>query len=384
MLFCSIASGQNDSDSTNNRLYELLTKYRINECNDFAVNACILIPDYYYDGKIDSVNMIIDYIDGHCPRNAFSPLKNLLLIESGDFPEDWCDSAAIDDMLQVPYSHNLIDILILYRSLPIDDSGYLPDNPPYIDFLQNLALNLSLQTDTSSVEHLVCRYYSGDLDYPIARLHNNDFAGYCIQNRYDQRVDYIKAELRKFRSHWQLQTGIWIPNGSSRLLGEKLETGGSIGIRDNSWGVDLTGLARMLNSKNNYFVEINDTLAQTDFFFGYFLGLDIEREIVHWGCFEFEGFAGIGYDGIETSNSENDKEHKTLGAFNFNLGLNNRIFFNKTRNYYLGLKARYNIANHKNKGGSDLSGNSFSLCLTFGKLGNDYAIEQAKKLKMFD
>ncbi|MCP4582149.1 MAG: hypothetical protein GY839_11075 [candidate division Zixibacteria bacterium] len=389
MIFCfSIAVGQDDTGLNDDPMYQLLTKYRVNECADFISNAKILIPDYYNDNKLDSINMIIDYIDGHCSDSPFSVLENLLMIDSGDFPEDWCDSVVIDQMLRVPpYGPYMDRFMSSYGGWRIDGLGRFTNDSHYYDFLTSLASNLASRTDSSTIQHLVCRYYDGDLDYPIDRLHLNDFTGYCIQNRFDRRVDYLKAELRSWRGHWQIQSGVWVLQGNSQLFGEKLELGGSYGLRNKSWGTDLTCLMRTLKSENKYFVEMHDTLAETDSFFGLMLGADITREVFHFNRFEFESFTGIAYDILNTINTKDDKDGKdgkSIGAFSFNFGINTRIFCNKTRDYYLGMKLRYNIINYNNKGGTDLSGNSFSLCLTFGALGNKRIIKQAKILKMYD
>ena len=382
IILCSaMVMAQDDTTSHDERMYQLLTQYRVNECEDFIVNAEVLIPDYYYRNQIDSINMIINYVEKRCPDDVYRDLKLLLKIESDDFPEDWCGVEVINDMLYFP-ENELFYIVSKSGISFISRSNN--ENSIYLEFIRSFAWELALQTDSTSIEHLLCRYYSGDVKYPIMRLHNRDFDGYCIQEKFDERINEIKRKLRSSRGHWEFHTGVLFPQGNSKLLGEKLEIGGSLGFRADSWGMDISGAIRALKSKNDYFVEVFDTLAETDHFLGGMLGLDITREVFHTDRFEFEGVAGIAYDGFTALTTDDVDKGKSLNSFNFNFGINSRLFYNKTRDKYLGLKFRYNIVNYKNEGGTDLSGNSIAICLTYGFLGNKPVIYKANRLMIYD
>lgn len=87
---------------------------------------------------------------------------------------------------------------------------------------------------------------------------------------------------------------------------------------------------------------------------------------------EFGWMAGAGYDGFDIPSSGNEDYLKPsgIGSFNANTGI--RFNYFNSNNTFLGVLARYHIANYKNKGGSSLQGNSFSIDLILGFTGNGH------------
>jgi len=96
---------------------------------------------------------------------------------------------------------------------------------------------------------------------------------------------------------------------------------------------------------------------------------------------EFDLLFGIGYDGFESvktieNNSEASLTHP-INSINTNFGLGFRHFYKKNR--YWGLKAKYNILNYNNSGGTNLMGNCITISLCLGNFSN-----QAKENELYE
>jgi hypothetical protein len=78
----------------------------------------------------------------------------------------------------------------------------------------------------------------------------------------------------------------------------------------------------------------------------------------------------MGFDGFDAIETDDNRNAKTIGSFNLNLGFAFRHFLKKHDSKYLGIEMRYNWVNYATGGGSDLSGNTITLRLMYGLLGN--------------
>jgi hypothetical protein len=134
---------------------------------------------------------------------------------------------------------------------------------------------------------------------------------------------------------------------------------------------DLTLLLRFTKAREKYVYRQDGVFDTTDHFFGGYIGLDIGYELFTAGSSQFELLGGIGYDGFDTKNTDNNNQDgHSIGSLNLNIGFRHKLFVNKYRDWYVGVQGRYNIVKYGTDGGSDLSGNTFSIQLVIGRINN--------------
>jgi hypothetical protein len=374
-------------DDQSNPLFDQLTEHRSSRCSDFIYNAKLLIPRLHREGKLDSVGIVLDYVENACGKDSFWPLRDLLRVEAGTYPEDPCDSSFLNMILRQQWGRWSFFETIFCPPPWSSDLVALSDSVEnqYEQFLDDLTDDLISSTDSNSVAHLAVRYYRGDRDYVIGRLRRDEFSGTCLQDAYWNEVNKVKHDMWEKRAHWAGNVGAWFPFDSASVLGPKVEMGGQLGRRWGRFGLDFTLLFRFLKTENEYSVMYKDSLHRTDDFFGGLIGAETTFELFRLGRGSLEMFGGIGYDGFDAyEDDSDDKRSKTIHSFNINFGLTPRLFINKVRDRYLGLQLRYNIVNYDTDGGSDLSGNTLSVNLVYGYMGNGYASDRAKDLHLYD
>lgn len=369
ILFPSIGAGQEDP------MRDLLTKDKSPECGVYQHNARLLIPRLHEDGQLDSVDMILDYVDKICNDDFFKGYKTLREIDSGKSFDDWCDTDVIYDILTTRPAW--LQPMWFDYSLHGDTT-----RQSYSYFLTGYANELMAVTEKNSMAHVLCRYYSNDLQHIFEQLSDSAYAGSCLQNAYDIKIAELRDRLGTRRGHWSIQTGIWNPLGNADILGPKLEIGGELGTRGKRFGLDLTFLFRFINAKNEYVVRHDGELITTDHFFGGYLGGSLVYQLIKRGPVGLECFTAIGWDGFDAYHE--DDESKSINTVNFNFGLNTMLWTNRERTRYVGLQTRYNIVSYDTDGGTDLSGNTLSLNLVFGYIGNASATDEAKRLLYYD
>ena len=373
LLLPGLAFAQDDD------IHDLLIEFRAGECPDYILNAEFLIPQYNDEGRFDSIYVILDFIEDRCGPEHFADYKILHAIEIGDPPENLCENILVDEILdgeaRVRRFWGRDDI---FSDDPMSDDY---EFSPYQNFIRNMAESLLPRTDTNSITHLVCRHLAGDNDYVMRRLSRREFDGTCLQKEYDKRITNVDEEFRKFRLHAAGGIGIWIPRGESELLGNKLEISGELGGKRGRFGFDLSGAVRLLESREFYELYYNEQLVRTDDYIGGYIGGTISGELLRLRRYGLDLFAGGGYDGFSATIGE---ETRGVDSYNINFGLRMRYQYNKERNQFFGLQLRYNIVDYDTNGGSDLSGNTISLNVIYGYLGNRDVTGRAKRLRYYD
>ncbi|WP_315818944.1 hypothetical protein [Paraflavitalea speifideaquila] len=112
-------------------------------------------------------------------------------------------------------------------------------------------------------------------------------------------------------------------------------------------------------------------MYETKDFFGGYIGLDYGRKIFGNDIHVFELTAGGGLDGFDvyhTSDEDKRDQMKPLSilTYNFNGGIQYSLFYNKRRDAFLGIQAKYNVTDYRNKGGTNLQGNPITVGLVWG------------------
>ena len=104
------------------------------------------------------------------------------------------------------------------------------------------------------------------------------------------------------------------------------------------------------------------------------MGFDFGYELFSIKKNNFDLIGGIAFDGFDALSSDNSNSNnnisKSINSLNLNIGLGYKHFLNSWN--YLGFDFKYNFVNYDNKNGTDLAGNTITINLIYGFMGNRY------------
>lgn len=356
---------------------EKLMTRRFLSCQDIFYNVSYLIPEYYGNGSLDTLNSLMEFWETNCGMSE--PLircKILFAIDAGNFDENL-------------YTNNIIDFLFTYKqSKRALESNYNFYNPFYNqqnfslrldNFTKTLAENLLHKTNLNPVERFFVEFYSDMFDKTFSILDSEKFAGTKIQEYYNQEIN---VETPKTIGHGSFFAGIWIPQNYLKIIGIHPAIGFSGGIKYKRLFADATLSFRFIKSPNTYLVEKDDSIWNTTHFFGGYIGLDMGYNLltIKNECFDLLG--GIAFDGfdalsVKDKNSNNDIS-KSINTLNLNVGLGYKHLLKS--NNYVGFDLKYNFVDYKNLKGTNLSGNTITINLIYGFHGPYYSNFRRRQL----
>ena len=350
---------------------ESLMTRRYLSCPDIYQNIQHLIPEFYKKGSIDTLNAILNYWSENCGTSEkLTRCKILLAIDQGNLREN-------------TYDTNILNYLIGYKNGNSINYGYGSLNnynnwnyrnlqPDTLDkFTVQLAKSLLERNQLNPIETFFLRIYSNDFENTFAMIRNEAFNGTVLQELYYNEVHKIENGIT---GHGDYILGAWIPQDNLKLIGSHLFLGLRGGFKYKRLMTDATIGFRFGKSANIYQVHVNDSIWDTDHFFGGYIGLDLGFELIKFKTCEFDLIGGIAFDGFDALQIEETKINtdisKSINSLNLNVGLGYKHFFNSWN--YIGIDFKYNFINYKNPRGTDLSGNAFTINLIYGFNGNKY------------
>ncbi len=359
LILSSASFGQNVN------VEKLMTR-RYYTCQDVFYNAQFLIPEYYKKDSKDTLNAIIDFWQMHCGRTEeIVRFKILFAIDGGVFKES-------------TFGSEILRYLVLYRNKTDLNQGKnhtyytrysfaLPNN---LDkFTVELARKLLLvRTNLTPLEKFILQVYSNNNNISFADLQSDDFKGTLIQQAY---FDEVNRNRSRVISHGGIYVGIWIPQGNLNVVGVHPVLGFQGGIKYKKLTADVSIGLKFVNSPNVYQVYLNDSVWNTNHFFGGYLGLDLSYELFKVKKNSFNLTGGVAFDGFDALSVKDQNSKvtisKSLNSLNLNLGLGYKYNFDEW--HYLGIDFKYNLVDYKNSGGTDLSGNVYTINLVYGFMG---------------
>jgi hypothetical protein len=352
IIIATSANGQIDS------IENIMTKRQLT-CSDIYYNATYLIPHFYNKGAIDSAQAVIHYWEKECGQYELSiRCKILLAIRNHSFSEDLYDSTIINALLFYKQSRDTIGYYEYYKSeldtFTVDKSKQLLSNK-----------------DLTEVEKFFLRFYSNDFENTFGMLQGENFNGTKIQQYY---LKAIKQNKNQVSIHLAILTGAWIPLGNLNTVGSHPYLGFRLGIKYWRLYADVALGFKFIKSPNTYQVYENDSLYDTEHFFGGYFALELGYELFSVKNSHFDLIGGVGYDGFDALKVDypntNDDLSKSINALNINIGLGYKYF--KNQGGYFGIEGKYNFVNYKNPLGTNLSGDVITINLIFGGIGNRY------------
>ena len=366
-------------------LDKLMSK-RAPDCRDIAYNSTELIIDYYQKGEIDSVNIILKYWKDKCGESEpIIRTKILLSIENDKFTESMYDAKIVNYILSYEYRINTESPKDMYSHYSYY-FGFVPINGKYDKFTQELAEKIKSGQSENSLELYYCKLYSNELKEPIKELRENpaydtsEVKSYYNNEveKYIHKPDFLISAL----------TGIWIPTGNLALLGNHPMIGFQMGMRKSKMTYNITMEIKFLKSENDYFVLSEGHTDTTNYFFGGYIGLDIEREIYKYKKSQIDFLGGVAFDGFDAlksntydNNPDNNESH-SINSLNLNLGVGYKYFIK--RDWYVAIQGKYNFVNYKNNGGTDFSGNSITITILTGGFMDSIKTYNLNALKYYE
>jgi hypothetical protein len=245
-----------------------------------------------------------------------------------------------------------------------------------LQFTRSWARRLLATRKLDDSQWLLCQVLAGKIDNPVAwyEQHKESYPAIArIQNNVGAYNNWYFTEKRDRPSGTaSVLAGWWIPTGRlSKILGSHPSVGVQLGLRSKWNEYDLTWTFRFLHpTPQEYSFVRNDSMFTSTYYDGGYVGFEYTRYLLHEKHFEFGLTTGIGYDyfsvidGFHPSDPDFSMLPINVGSFNFNNGLRFKYFFHGRG--FLGLTARYNLIHYANDGGTDLSGNAFTLDLSYG------------------
>ncbi len=354
------------------------------DCEDIFYTALTLIPEYYHTNEKDSIIHFIDYWEKECGESATTTrVRTLYEIERGVFDKREVDRDYFQQLI------NYVDY--------VDQQSMIENNSHLINLSENEKRFYYRINEFNFFTSLWAQELLEDLENKceeeaiILKAYSNDVAGFfewikdpgcesimgaLYQAEIDRQKDLLDGDLA-------LLTGVWKPFGNSGRLGVHPELGFSAGVQLNRWLMDITMLLRFIKTPLTYDVLHDGNLLSTDYFLGGYVGGDVGYQLLKFKNSRYYLLGGVGWDGfdaLEPDPEVDNEPSKTLGSLNLNLGMGTKWHYKGDRNY-LGIEARYNFVNYNNPGGTDLSGNTMSIRLLFGVLGNYQKDYQLRRLR---
>ncbi len=360
IIISTSAFGQIDS------IENMMTRRKLS-CMDIYYNASYLIPQFYNKGAIDSAQAIINYWEKECwPSELTLRCKILVAIRNKSFTEDIYDSTIINTLFFYKQSRSTTDLYEYYENdldtFTIATSKQLLDN-------ENI----------TEIEKFFLRIYSNDFENTFGMLQGKNFNGTKIQEYYFREIKRYKNQVSL---HIDILTGAWVPLDNLQIVGSHPYLGMRMGIKYRRLFADVSLGFMFIKSPNIYRVYKNDSLWNTDHFFGGYFGLDLGSGLLSIKSHHLDLIGGVAYDGFDALKVDypgtDDDLSKTINSLNLNIGLGYKYYLSPY--HYLGIDGKYNFVDFNNPEGTDLTGNVVSINLIYGGFGKKYDPIRLKEL----
>jgi hypothetical protein len=195
---------------------------------------------------------------------------------------------------------------------------------------------------------------------------------FILNNSASLRADTYKPDYSKIREVWDvnmgLVTGLWIPTGNANLLGAHPQVGVYMGSKGCRFEPCFSFAFRFAPSDNDYTVRYQGSQYTTNEYLGWYMGVDLGYEFFYLRRHGFLLLGGAGWDAFQAK-TFSDEEYVWINSINLNTGLGYRLYYKETADSaYIEIDIKYNFLDYKNPGGTDLSGNAFSINILWGTI----------------
>ncbi|MCB2230026.1 hypothetical protein KQH82_04865 [bacterium] len=370
---------QSDDDTVR----QLLTAQPTTDCADYDYNARLILPGLFERRELDSIDAIIQFVEDNCNPSTFWKLRDLMTIYRGEFGDglkgyDVYMTVVLDD-----FDYDVSEAYYVETNSSVDQ--HLQSMLGYGQFIDSLALALEDNYDSTTAEHYMLRFIRGDYGFIRRHLRAGDCPDRELQLRYDDEVERLLERSEDgLRPHLGALMGVWIPFDADNVLGPKMTLGFRGGFSYRRWELNAAMIFKFLQARRDYITKEDGYVDTSRSFFGGYIGLDGSYRLTRRDRHSFRLLGGIGFDGFDHNSRNPDRDATVVNSLNLNIGGEYRIAYGRSREFYFGLLGRYNFVNYATGGGSDLSGNTVSINLTWGWRGPNWAGKQLARIGYFD
>ncbi len=347
----------------------------------FIVHAPVLLPAFLQQRSYDSMkNFLGNWKNSDYPsRELIFGAEALLAVETGKFSSYWLPCDCLYYLSD--YSRELKNIATQgsqFRYLLKLTQPYSYDATQnartLLLFLQSWARSLLLRPDLDPSELFVCRTLAGDIPDPQAAL--------AADSQSCPRIALVEKDLSAYnnsvltsrrdgkRGTAAISLGWWSPTGHLKILGPHPSVGVQLGMRNKRNEYDLTWDLRFgYPTPHPYRYVRQDSVYTTSYYDGGYIGFEYTRYFIHRKYFDLGFTTAIGDDYFAVADGWSQQANAVplplhVNSFDWNNGIRLKYFFK--RKGYIGLTAKYHLLAYSNPGGTNLSGNAYTLDLSFG------------------
>jgi len=326
-------------------------------CPQMLMDAMNILPKLYKEKSFDSLSKAVEIWENACRDMPELKITKLLLaIEESNFRPQQVDASVLEVLSKYAASfpsgkkHNK-------RTLDETQRSFYKFSIAWSSILLN-----DKRLDVN--EKFVCKVLNGEIEYPQEeiRLHPEAYREMTLI----QDKDYA-FNRRGTRGNLAVDAGFWIPTKELSVLGAHPSLGLHLGVRPERHQIDLSLELRFLNSPNFYTVVKDGITYTTTYYLGGYIGVDYTFYLLSTKKLDIGLLTGTGLDGFdfaETNNNNPDNNNATLFSFNANAGLRLNYYFEPR--FHAGLVGRYSGVHYSSHGGTNLTGDAFSIGLVFG------------------
>ncbi|MDR3287547.1 MAG: hypothetical protein LBT27_08905 [Prevotellaceae bacterium] len=359
----------------------LMTKKQL-DCSDISYNCSLLYEKYFTENQLDSAKNLLSYWESKCGnREPIQRAKLLLALREKNYQDSLLTEGVLSHIFNYQNRNDMIKHSNFYHYDEYKPYyGFIPVGQEFDNFTRKEFENLKSEYDADKIEYLWCEFYSDNCDTIFPKLQSNRYETNTLNKEYDKAV---KQSLNMSEIHLAWITGIWMPTGRLKTLGMHPDFGLQVGSKHKKMNYDLTMTYKFLKSANEYYAKREETgeLEITDNFYGVYFGFDVGRDIYTVRGHELQLTGGVAVDIFTALKENKDMDIKVASAnsYNFNMGIGYRYYIKS--NFYLGLKAKYNIVDYTMSNVVDLKGNVITVQFVIGVLTNEIKNNNLKALK---
>ncbi len=348
------------------------------EKTTYIVHAPVVLPELLQQHKYEAMkNFFANWATSSIPdESLIFGGKALLAMETGKFSSLQlpCDclyylsdySKALTDIQEGHFKYHMV----LSERYTYDGTEDARKTFLFLRWWARTTLNSS-RLDSTAL--FICRVLAGEINDPTTVLKKDPSSCPRISQLQSQLDVYnqknFMARRDGRRGTASIVVGGWFPTGHLQVLGPHPSVAVQLGWRDKRNEYDITWGFRFLHpTPQQYTFVRNDTIYSSRYYDGGYVGFEYTRYFVHKKYIDLGYTGGIGWDYFSVADGITGEHHDfgtlNVNSFNFNYGL--RIKYFLPRGTFIGLTAKYNVLAYSNKGGTDLTGNAFTLDLSFG------------------
>jgi hypothetical protein len=343
---------------------ETMMTRRVLRCDDIQLNLFFLLPDLYKQGKHSSIKAVLDYADKKCPyRGQTLSFEALYAIE-------------LDSFQLSNYNPNELSRELEYylKRVSKDSAGsppyYLlvaPDSETlaiYYATVSRMATSMAGRQFKTDFEASLVNFYIRPTDSMLQKV-DKELTSKRASNAYYEGQRYRRGHHGGL--HMSLYGGVWVPHGNLSAVGRHGYIGLQYGMGTRKFQVSASIAARFLNAADSFNVLKGDSLYRSRNYGGAYFGLDVSYALVRGKHHEWSVLGGFGLETLMALNIEKDDDDdnitKRLYTPNINVGTGYKFWLNGG---YVALDLKYNVLFFRNKGGTNFSGNVFTLGVAIG------------------